>query len=132
MFKTGIYKWQLNAIVILLALIVFGQVFMFGTSPTSNANSTESVSTVRLADEGGISFDVNGKTVIMPKEMRGREKLNGFYEDGVMRIYVDDRPETDYQLKLSDDFIEIYDGNRFIGKLTYRTSLGRLVIGDNE
>jgi hypothetical protein len=38
----------------------------------------------------------------------------------------------DYQLKLYDNFIVIYDGQRVVGTLTYRTSLGRLVMKDNE
>jgi hypothetical protein len=43
-----------------------------------------------------------------------------------------ERAGRDYQIELGDNFVVIYDGQRVVGTLTYRTSLGRMMMADNE
>ena len=40
--------------------------------------------------------------------------------------------DADYTIVLEDDFIVVYDGSRVVGTLSYRTSLGRMMMKDNE
>lgn len=148
-FKVGIYSKQMTTIMALLGILVLGQLAScvdyafdkaYGAEPKVLTKSYQ-VSNVPMedVDEGGVGFDApNGIQIMMPKEMRGYEKLVGYYEDSTMRIYIDDKPSSnireDYRIRLADDFIEIWDvkQNRLVGTLTYKTSLGRMVIRDNE
>lgn len=143
-FKTGIYRKQLTTIAILLLILTLGQIASCVNSFFDKKYGTEEVlvkgvqvSSIQAedVDENGIQFQgPDGRTIMMPKEMRGYEKLIGFYEDSIVRIYVDDsmQKQSDYQIRLSDDLIEIWDNERLVHVLRYSTSLGRVIMEDNE
>lgn len=146
-FKGGIYYKQLNVIAVLLVFLCIGQIVTWTNEivdPVQAAldekalvKGTQEVAVpYETVDEGGIQFDgPDGKTIMMPKEMRSGEKLEGFYENGIVRLYIDDSKDAKwsaYQIRLSDDLIEIWQGDRLVHVLTYNTSLGRIIRSDNE
>lgn len=100
LFKGGIYKSQLNLIVILLVALLIGQFFVYGTSNKSQEPEPETQTysnSTQMYDESDLEHAAGA-----------------------------------YQLVLEDDFIVVKAGERVVGTLTYRTSLGRMMIRDNE
>jgi hypothetical protein len=43
-----------------------------------------------------------------------------------------DRADKDFQVKLEDGFVVIYERQRVVGTLSYNTSLGKMLLRDNQ
>jgi hypothetical protein len=166
--KGGVYSKQFTTIIVLLGILLLSQVSTWIDNIFTPANAAEFVIKdqplpttpeveYEYIDEGGVQFDGPKGTVIMmpdPKIMGeyrefGNElPLEGYYSEGIVRIYVKDHVgqykynnpnintsiREDYRIRLDDDHIEIWDisRNKLVGTLTYKTSLGRMIMSDNE
>jgi hypothetical protein len=38
----------------------------------------------------------------------------------------------DYQIDISEEYIEIYDEKRYVGSVSFKSSLGRIILRDNQ
>lgn len=51
------------------------------------------------------------------------------YESGYDPNYVNPR---DYQIDISEEYIEIYDEKRYVGSVSFKSSLGKIILRDNQ
>jgi hypothetical protein len=120
-FAPGLYKFQLN---IICAAVVFGVLF---TAFKSNGNDQPLVKSSSASVPAHVCIDGTHQTCDGACECDGlgcSQAINQELQASQLT--------RDYQLELSDDFIVVYDGERVVGTLTYKTSLGRMMMKDNE
>jgi hypothetical protein len=125
------YYPHLTTIAVLLGIIAIA---ILGTSFDMNPRNqvkVKSATTEQWAEQGVIS----GVEVFYPTDLKENvynDQLHAVYDNGQLHVYMNDPEQSDYSIKLEDDLIVIYDHDRVVGTLTYKTSLGRMMIKDNE